>query len=81
MYLKGRYRSQSVDKAELFNAFFYDQFSDASNYDISIDWSTDSSFDIDFNHRKIRQLLSSIKGVLKNIFCKCPPYGPYSRQI
>ncbi len=76
MYLNGRYRSQSVDKAELFNAFFYDQFSDASNYDISIDWSTDSSFDIDFNHRKIRQLLSGI-----NANKACGPDGIHGRIL
>ena len=53
-------RSDPEDQANLFNKFFFEQFSDASSYDISIDFSNDILFDIDFNHRKIRKLLSSI---------------------
>ena len=57
MHLNGRFRNNSVDKAELFNCYFYDQFSGPSNYNVDIDWSNDQSFDIDFCHRKIRKLL------------------------
>ena len=39
----------TIDKANLFNDYFFDQFSDASNYDISVDWSNGSLFDIDFD--------------------------------
>ena len=60
VHYKGRFRNNSVDKANLFNTFFYEQFSDASNYDIDIDWSNDSSFDIEFCHRSIRHLLQEI---------------------
>ncbi len=60
MYLNGRYRSLPVDKAELFNSYFFDQFSDASQYDIEVDWSNDNKFDIDFCHTKIRKLLLGI---------------------
>ena len=61
MYLGGRYRNKALDKADLFNNFFFDQFSDSSNYDIDIDFKNDEIFNVDFCHRKIRKLLSSIK--------------------
>ena len=57
MYLNGIYRNDCNAKANLFNDFFYDQFSEGSNYDISIDYSNDENFNIDFCHRKIRKLL------------------------
>ena len=76
MYLNGRYRNQPLDKAELFNGVFFDQFSDASDYDINIDWSNDSSFEIDFHHRKIRQLLSNI-----NANKACGPDGIHGRIL
>ena len=49
-----------MDKANLFNNFFFEQFSDRSVYDIDIDWSNDGSFDISFCHRRIRKLLLNI---------------------
>ena len=54
-------RSDPVDQANLFNEFFYEQFSDASSYDIDIDYARDREFDIDFDHRRIRLILSKIK--------------------
>ena len=60
MYLNCRYRSQPIEKAEMFNGFFFDQFSEASEYGVDVNWSNDDSFEIDFCHRKIRKLLSSI---------------------
>ena len=60
MNLNGCFRNDSSGKAELFNKYFSDQFSDPSNYNIDIDWSNDSDFDIDFCHRKIRKLLLKI---------------------
>ncbi|MCP4492513.1 MAG: hypothetical protein GY820_35180, partial [Gammaproteobacteria bacterium] len=56
----GVIRSCPEDQANLFNGFFYEQFSDASLYDIGIDFSNDARFDIDFDHRRIRKLLASI---------------------
>ena len=32
----GRFRNNAKDQSELFNAFFYDQFSSPSNYDIPV---------------------------------------------
>lgn len=55
-----RFRNEANDKAELFNEFFVNQFSDASKYDIDIDFNNDSNNDIDFNFRRIRKLLKNI---------------------
>ena len=76
MYLNGRYRSQPHDKAELFNGFFFDQFTSASDYGISIDWSNDEDFEIDFDHRKIRRLLYNI-----NADKACGPDGIHGRIL
>ena len=53
-------RNRPIDQANLFNTFFHDQFSQPSNYDINIDYSSDSRFDIDFNHSRVRKLLSKV---------------------
>ena len=53
-------RSCPKHQAELFNEFFYQQFSEASNYSIPIDFSDDNRFDVDFDHTKIRKLLAKI---------------------
>ena len=55
-----RFRNNPSDQAELFNDFFADQFSDASNYDIDIDFSNDAENDIDFNFRRVRSLLNKV---------------------
>ncbi len=60
MYLNDRYRSEPIDKAELFNNFFFNQFSEASAYYVDFDWSKDDSFDIDFCHRRIRKHLCNL---------------------
>ncbi len=60
LHYKGCFRNDISDKANLFNSYFQDQFSEASNYDIDIDWSKDETFEIDFCHIKIRKLLSSL---------------------
>ena len=76
MNLNNRYRSQPIEKAELFNGFFCDQFSDASNYDLDVDWSNDNSFEIDFCHRKIRKILSNI-----NSNKACGPDGIHGKIL
>ena len=60
MYLKNCYRNDPLDKANMFNNYFFEQFSESSSYNIDIDWSNDQSFEISFCHRKIRKLLSKI---------------------
>ena len=47
-------------KADIFNKFFFNQFSDASSYDIDISFESDNNFDIDFNTDKIRDILRNI---------------------
>ena len=58
----GCHRTKSSDQAELFNNFFYDQFSEESLYDIHIDNSalTNELFDIKFDHSEICNLLRQI---------------------
>ena len=43
VYLKGKTSSDSKTKADMFNEFFYKQFSEASEYDINISFDTDST--------------------------------------
>ena len=79
MHLNKHYRNKASDKAELFNYFFYDQFSDPSVYDITIDWSNDNFFDIDFSQSKIHEILKHINpnkacgpdGIHGNILKRC----------
>ena len=59
MYLNDCYRSSNLDKANLFNTYFCDQFSDSSSYNIHIS-NYDNDIDLDFSHRDIRRLLSNI---------------------
>ena len=76
MYLNSCYRNQPMEKAELFNSFFCDQFSEASDYGVDVDWSNDCSFEIDFCHRKIRKLLSNI-----NSNKACGPDGIHGKIL
>ena len=49
MYCKGKCSSNPLDKANMFNQFFFQQFSAESLYDVDIDFTDDEKFDIDFN--------------------------------
>ena len=60
IYLGGKSSSDTKVKADMFNRFFFDQFSEASNYDIDISFESDHNFDIDFNIDKIRDILRNI---------------------
>ena len=59
---EGCHRTDNKEQAELFNKFFYDQFSDESSYDITIDSTpTNSSrFEIKFDNMEICNLLRRI---------------------
>ena len=57
---KNTLRHDLQEQAELFNSFFFDQFSEASLYDIHIDFSSDDRFHIDFHHSQVRKILSNI---------------------
>ena len=60
MEYQGRLRNDPKDQAKLFNEFFFAQFSDASHYDIPIDFNDDSRFNIDFDQSRISKLLAMI---------------------
>ena len=60
VFLKGKTSSESKTKADMFNKFFYNQFSNASNYDIDIDFNLDESFEIEFNVSKVKDILCNI---------------------
>jgi len=57
---QGVIRNDPKDQSELFNNFFFAQFSEESSYDISIDFSDDSRFNIDFHPDRIHNLLRNI---------------------
>ena len=54
----------------------FDQFSEASNYDICIDWTNDSLFDIDFDALEIKRLLSNV-----NSNKACGPDGIHGKIL
>ena len=60
VFLKGKASSEPKTKADMFNNFFYSQFSSASNYDIDIDFKSDASFEVDFDISKVKDILSNI---------------------
>ena len=54
---KGHFRNNLKDQSDLFNTFFSDQFSDPSNYDISINFCGDHNNGFSISHRDVRHLL------------------------
>ena len=60
MYRKTQYRTTPLDKANLFNEYFCDQFSERSLYNIDIEYANDNIFDISFCPTHISSLLSKI---------------------
>ena len=67
----GRFRSKSLDQAELFNTYFYNQFSSPSKYDIPINYSGDQ-FSL---FSKFEISISTIRTFIKNINVNKAP-GP-----
>ena len=59
MSYSGQLGFKAKDQTELFNKFFYNQFSDPSVYNSDTSYVNDD-FDIDFDHREVRKLHSSI---------------------
>ena len=76
MYFKETFRDSPTDKANMFNLFFSEQFSDASTYDIDIDWSNDIDFDMTFNPETIQVLLKNI-----NSNKSCGPDGIHGKIL
>ena len=56
----GKFRSKPADKADLFNQFFFNQFSDSSKYDIDINFRNDTSYNYKIDFREVRKLLKSL---------------------
>ena len=54
------YKTKFSDQAELFNSFFFQQFSEASKYDIEIDNTHSPNFVIDFNHSRVFEILRNL---------------------
>ena len=64
-----------LDKAELYNKFFYEQFSERSQYDIDIGWINDATVNsINFDTHRIQKLLSNT-----NSYNACGPDGIHGR--
>ena len=60
MHLDNTLRNKPSEKAELFNYYFYEQFSGPSNYHTDINFSNDQLFVIDFNRNRVHKHLSNI---------------------
>ena len=60
VYLKGKTSSNPKTKTDMLNEFFYYQFSEASEYDVNITFDADSTFDIDFNVARVRDIISKL---------------------
>ena len=55
-----KFRNNKTDQAELFNDYFYDQFSSPSNYNININFQNDPWADFSITHQRIRSLLKNV---------------------
>ena len=54
------YRSDPGSQAELFNTYFYNQFSEESSYDVEVEYSHDNRFRIDFRQSRISDILRKL---------------------
>ena len=62
MSLDGSVSSNVETKANLFNQYFFQQFSEVSDYDIDINFENDSEFDINLSPEteRIKELLNNV---------------------
>ena len=60
MPLDSSVSSNAETKANLFNQYFFQQFSEVSDYDIDINFENDSEFDINLSTERIKELLNSV---------------------
>ena len=58
VFLDETYKSNPCEQAELYNSYFYKQFSEASNYNINLNCNED--FDIDFSKSRVKNLLDNL---------------------
>ena len=54
------FKSNPSDQAELFNSYFYRQFSEPSSYDITVDHTYNHELYINFNSNRICTILSTL---------------------
>ena len=55
-----RFRNNSTDQATLFNEYFYEQFSQESDYDVDISYRNDRFYDLKFQRDDVLSLLLNI---------------------
>ena len=60
MKLNNNISSNNLAKANMFNKYFFDQFSNKSTHDIDIDFTKDDMFNTDFNCTRVKQLFDNI---------------------
>ena len=60
IHMNGKFRTEPVDKGNLFNEHFYLQFSQTSNYNLDIDFRNDPFADFKIDHRQLRKILATI---------------------
>ena len=60
VYHGGRFRSNLSDQANLFNNYFYEQFSEDSSYNIDINYSNDQFSDLRFDGHDVFLILKAI---------------------
>ena len=77
MHRNVTFRNKAIDKVELFNEYFCEQFSDPSLYDTDINWTNDSTLnEIDFAIPRIEKFLSCI-----NSNKACGPDGIHGKIL
>ena len=80
-------KSKRIDQCNLFNQYFFDQFSEPSSYNIPIDYSHDHQFKINFDVDQIASLLKNLDpnkaqdpdGIHGNILKNC--YSSLSKPL
>ena len=77
MHRNETFRNKAIDKVELFNEYFCEQFSDSSLYDTGINWTNDSTLnEIDFAIPRIEKFLSCV-----NSNKACGPDGIHGKIL
>ena len=56
----GTIRNDPKGQAELFNTYFYDQFTQKSKYNIAIDLKENDNFEININRKLVHEYLSDL---------------------
>ena len=60
MSLDSSVSSNAETKANLFNQYFFQQFSEVSDYDIDINFENDTEFDINLSMRELKNCLITL---------------------